>query len=328
MKLTEKLRQTWLSRGDTAVSPTVATSANTPDPVQPRVLIIIHNPVIPFEGQRKLHEVLRWHDPDELTQQYIADLEAASYGYVRYQVVERIEVDDFPVKADGFRYDADSFLFRWRSRTGFHHPDLLDYPRLLQKSGIVSRVNAGQIDEVWLFGFPYAGYHESLMVGRDAFVCNAPPLLDADSQRRFVVMGFNYERGIGEMLERFGHRAESIMAQVYRQKRGEANLWARFSRYDKSHPGLAECGTVHFAPNSERDYDWGNGRFVPSRCDDWFNFPNFQATSRHVNGDEWGNGDMRYHHLWWLGHMPHTTGKTNSILNNWWAYIINPNLVK
>ena len=329
MKLTDKLRQLWAShpKGQTAVSPQ-PDRANVPSPIRPRVLIVHHNPTISFDGGRKLHEVLHWQDPHALAQQYMADVEAASYGYVNYQIVECVEADEFPVKADGFRYDAESYLFRWRSRTGFHHPDQLDYGRFLQQHNIPARINANQIDEVWMFGFPYAGYYESVMVGPEAFWCNAPPIAQAECQRRFVIMGFNYERGVGEMLENLGHRTESIMAHVYRRKRGEANLWERFTRYDKTHPGQAECGNVHFAPNSERDYDWGNGRFVRSLCDDWFNFPNFQGVSRRVNADEWGKGDMRYHHLWWLGHMPHINGKTGGILNNWWAYIIDPNLVK
>ena len=328
MKLSEKLRLLWRKRGTTAVPHLKTHPADRPEPVHPRVLLISHNPIIPFEGQRRLHQVLRWYDPHALAQQYIADVEAASFGYAQYQIVEQIEADEFPVKADGFRYDADSYLFRWRSRTGFHHPDLLDYGRLLSKFGVKARINANQIDEVWLFGFPYAGYYESVMVGPDAFWCNAPPIIDDSYQRRLMVMGFNYERGVGEMLENLGHRAESIMTEVYRHKRGGANLWERFTRYDKSHPGQAECGTLHFAPNSERDYDWGNGRYVSSLCDDWLNFPNFSGVRRQVNGEEWGNGDMRYHHLWWLGHLPHVTGKTNGILNNWWSYIINPNLVR
>ena len=328
MKLSEKLWLLWRNRRTTAVSPSRTPPTHAPESVSPRVLVITHNPIIPFEGQRPLHQVLHWNDPYTLAQQYIADVEAASFGYVRYQIVEQIDADEFPVKADGFCYDADSYLFRWRSRTGFHYPDLVNYGRLLDQFGVKARVNSDQIDEVWLFGFPYAGYYESLMVGPDAFWCNAPPLLDNSYQRRVVIMGFNYERGAGEMLENLGHRAEAIMAEVYRHKRGEANLWARFTRYDKSHPGQAECGTIHFAPNSDRDYDWGNGRYVPSLCDDWLNFPNLQGVSRRVNCEEWGNGNMRYHHLWWLGHLPHVSGKTNGILNNWWAYIVNPNLVK
>lgn len=138
-------------------------------------------------------------------------------------------------------------------------------------------------------------------------------------------MGFNYERGVGEMLEDMGHRAESIMAKMYEGKRGEANLWERFTRYDKTHPGRAECGNVHFAPNSLRDYDWGNPRPVKSGCDDWLNFPDFTGVTRLVSCSEWGSGDTRLHHLWWFKHLPHTGGETNGIANNWWAYILDPN---
>jgi hypothetical protein len=167
------------------------------------------------------------------------------------------------------------------------------------------------------------------MAGPGAFWCNAPPLTNVGRcERRFVIMGFNYERGPGEMLENLGHRAESIMSHVYRTKRGGANLWERFTRYDVTHPGQAECGTVHFAPNSERDYDWGNGRTVPSTCDNWLNFPRLDGPPRRVNCQEWGSGDIRQHHLWWLGHLPHVTGKTGGIANNWWQYVIDPNTVR
>ena len=300
-----------------------------PDPVRPRVLLIIHNPVVGSANGRKLSQVLQWHDPDALVKQYIFDVEAASFGYANYEIVERIEVDDFPVKADGFVYDAESYLFRWRTRTGFHQPDRVDYGRLLDQFSVIEKINSNLIDEVWLMGFPYAGYYESVMAGPGAFWCNAPPLTQIERcERRFVVMGFSYERGPGEMLENLGHRAESIMKQVYRHKRNDANLWERFTRYDLTHPGQAECGNVHFAPNSERDYDWGNGRIVLSACDNWLNFPQLGGQPRRVNCQEWGNGDTRQHHLWWLGHLPHVVGKTGGIANNWWQYVINPNSVR
>ncbi|MEJ2748087.1 MAG: hypothetical protein P8183_09295 [Anaerolineae bacterium] len=300
-----------------------------PEPVYPRVLLIIHAPRAVSENGRTLHQLLNWHDPDHLVAQYIYDVEAASFGYVNYKIVERIEVDGFPVKEDGFVYDAESYLFRWRTRTGFHQPDRVDYARLLEEFGVVERVNLDQIDEVWLMAFPYAGYYESVMAGPGAFWCNAPPLTNiGHCQRRFVIMGFNYERGPGEMLENLGHRTESILSHVYRNRRGDANLWERFTRYDLTHPGQAECGTVHFAPNSVRDYDWGNGRVVSSTCDNWLNFPDLAGLPRRVNCQEWGSGDIRQHHLWWLGHLPHVAGKTGGIAHNWWQYVIDPNLVR
>lgn len=321
-----KLRSAW----QTAVSSTTTpTPHHTSPSVSPRVLLIIHAPTAARENGRKLHQILGWHDPDTLVQQYITDLYDASHGYLHYQITERIEVNTFPVKADGFVYDADTYLYRWRSRTGFHIPDQVDYPHLLKEFKVIPKINLDQIDEAWLMAFPYAGYYESIMGGPGAIWCNAPPLAEIGRcRRRFVVMGFNYERGVGEMLESFGHRVESIMTHVYRHKKGDANLWQQFIRYDKTHPGQAECGNVHFAPNSDRDYDWGNQRWVRSFCDRWQQFPQLDAPSRRVNCQEWGNGDIRQHHLWWLRHLPHVEGKTSGISNNWWQYIVDTNLVE
>ena len=82
---------------------------------------------------------------------------------------------------------------------------------------------------------------------------------------------------------------------------------------------------MHFTPNSVQDYDWGNQTVVPSRCDDWLSFPNFQGLVRQVNCADWGNGDIREHHKWWLKHLPKVAGLTNGIGNNWWSYFIDPN---
>ena len=66
-----------------------------------------------------------------------------------------------------------------------------------------------EVDEVWIFGFPHAGFHESTMGGPGAFWCNAAPLKNTEaSKRRFVIMGYSYERYVGEMHESYGHRAE------------------------------------------------------------------------------------------------------------------------
>ncbi len=301
--------------------------ANQPEPIQPKVLVVIHNPIIRSRGGRKLHEVFDWNDPDKLAKAYSDDVRWCSFGYVDYQITERVEVDRYTLKLDGFTYDETSYLEAWRTRN-FHQPDAVDYLRLVEEFDMIQKVDSGAIDEVWLLGFPYTGYYESIMAGPGAFWCNAPPLAGTEHcSRRFVIMGFNYERGVGEMLEDLGHRAESILSKVFEKTRGDANLFERFTRYDLKYPGQAEVGNVHFAPNSVRDYDWGNPRYVASRCDDWYNFPNFQGVTRRVNCSEWGNGDIREHHRWWLRHFPHVVGATNGISHNWWEYVIDPNRV-
>ncbi len=303
-------------------------SATTPvvQGLQPRVLLLVFDPIVHSEGGRKLTQVLGWHDVDLLCQQYIADLWECSGGLVDYQIAQRIVADAWPVKADGFRYDEAEFLRCWRGGGGWHHPDAVDYEALIADYDLLSWVEQGQIDEVWLFAFPYAGFYESLMVGPGAFWCNSPPLIKTQGiSRRFVIMGFNYERDVGPMLESFGHRVESILKHVWKDHRGESNLWERFIRYDKIAPGDANCGWMHYAPNSQSDYDWGNRRYVASNCDDWLHFPHFQGTARMVNCSDWGNGDIRAHHKWWFERLPKAHGSTHGIANNWWEYAVDPN---
>jgi hypothetical protein len=299
----------------------------TPPPVSPRVLTIFHNPVIRPRGGKKAQVAYGWKHPDKLAQGYIDDLRYASDGYLNYEIVERLEVDAFPLKKDGFRYTDESYERAWSTHQ-FHQPDAVNYLELVREFKMIERIDAGEIDEVWLFGHPYGGYYESIMAGPGAFWCNAPPLEGTKhASRRFVIMGFNYERGVGEMLEDMGHRVEAIMSKVFATKHGEANLWEKFCRYDKKYPGQAEVGNVHFAPNSVKDYDWGNPRPVLARADTWYNFPDLSGEPRMMTCSEWGNGDIRKHHVWWLRHLPHVVGETNGIRWNWWEYVVDPNRV-
>jgi hypothetical protein len=299
-----------------------------PEMIRPRVLHIIHNPRIPAFGNRKLNDVFGWNDPDQNAAGYQHAVQQASHGLVNYEIEVRVEVDGFPIKADGFQYTPASYLDCWANRGTCHQPDGVDYHALLDQFDVLPQINSGAIDEIWLSAFPYAGYYESRMGGPGAFWCNAPPLDKSRAAgRRFVIMGFNFERGVGEMLENLGHRAESILSVVFRDTPNERNYWKRFIRYDATHPGQAECGNVHFAPNSERDYDWGNPRRVPSQCDNWLNFPDLSGPARLVDASEWGGGGIFEHHTWWFRHFPHVDGESDGISYNWWTYVINPNQV-
>jgi len=294
----------------------------------PRAYIINFDPIMDRSTGERLTQRMGWNKVDDLVKGYIADIDECSGGLVKYSVVGREDVDDFPAKIDGFQYTPASFLDVIEGRAPAHDPDGVDYHRIVQDLRLIERVVAGEFDEVWWFGYPYAGFYESRMVGKGAFWCNAPELENTDQcTKLFVIMGFSYQRGVGEMLEDLGHRAESMLSKVYEHKRGEANLWQRFSRYDKVAPGQAEVGMMHFAPNSVQDYDWGNTTVVTSRCDDWLNFPNLTGQARQVTCADWGNGDIRAHHKWWFKRVPKVAGATDGIANNWWCYIIDPNHV-
>jgi hypothetical protein len=291
--------------------------------------MIIYDPIVDASTGMKLSQAMNWNRPDDLSSAFISDILEVSGGMARYQIIQRIELNEFPKLIDGFQYTASTLRNVLNRAAPAHEPQSVDYAGLLARFNILQRVAQKEIEEVWVFSFPYAGFAESIMAGVGAFFCNEKPLAGTSQcPRRFVIMGFSYERGIGEMHESFGHRAESIMERVYSKTTGAAHLWQKFTRYDKANPGLSECGNIHFAPNSDRDYDWGNTRMVDSRCDDWYNFPNFKNAVRKVNCTEWGNGEIRAHHKWWLKHFPKVGGlQTSGVSNNWWQYIIDPNKV-
>jgi hypothetical protein len=327
-RLTDQAQDLLASRGpDPAEQEPVG---QKPAPVRRKVTTISYAPRIKSEGNKKLWQAMGWNDPDQLVPQYIEDLKEISYGYAQFEVTEKLEVERMPVKTDGFAYDPDEFVRLLRAgKGGFHQPDAVDYYRILKDFDLLERVKSGRTDEVWLFAFPYAGFYESIMCGPKPFWCNAPPLERTEAAgRRFVIMGYNYQRGVGEMLENLGHRAESILEHVYRHKQGDANLWKRFARYDQTHPGQAEVGLMHFAPNSVKDYDWGNATKVKSRHHTWQNFPKLEGESRTVDKQEWGQGDTRAHHKWWFKHLPHITGGADGVAYNWWKYVIDPGTVR
>ncbi|HET6205142.1 MAG TPA: methyltransferase domain-containing protein [Planctomycetota bacterium] len=294
--------------------------------VKPKVLALIYDPVIEARGGKRLHEVCGWNDPARLTAEVMGDLRRASGGMVQYEVVEWIALDRWPVKRDGFAYDDASFLACFEGKAKWHEPDGVDYARMFEEAGLVDKVNEGRVDEVFAWGAPYFGWWESTMAGPRAHWCNSEPTEEARLKRRFVFMGFNYERGVGEALESYGHRAESILAHVFGSwEPKETHAWNRFTLYDKVAPGKAAVGNVHFAPNSEADYDWGNKRPVESACDDWLSFPDLRGRRRRVSCEEWGGGDIRAHHRWWFDHLPRASGETDGVRNNWWSYVADVN---
>ena len=293
---------------------------------QSKVLVIVYDPVMDQTTGTTLSQQQSWYRTSDLITSFMLDMIQISGGMARYQIVQRVDLDEFPAKTDGFRYTPQEYMNVLRGAVPPHMPQEVNYNAIINQFNILQRVARNEIDEVWTFGFPHAGFYESIMGGPGAFWCNAPPLKNTEaSKRRFVIMGFSFERYVGEMLEAYGHRAESIMEKTFSKLNGEANLWKRFMQYEKIAPGKAACGNIHFAPNSQRDYEWNNLTPVKSECYDWqLNFPNFKGDVRMVGASEWGSGEIRAHHKWWFNHFPRVAGRKNGIHHNWWQYVAAP----
>ncbi len=303
------------------------------------VMLLIFNPVIESQNNQKLSQFLNWSDPDQLTQQYILDVKDSSGGIVNYQITKKLEVDGFPVKADGFKYSDETYLECWRDHSKCHSSDSVDYYKILSDYDVCGKRNRDEIHELWIFGGPWFGYWEAVMAGLGAFWTNAPPLYNSTCQKQLHIMGFSYERGVSEMLENLGHRVEGTMSHLYNgwafgygppstQLPTSLTNWDKFSAKEYDPGVIAGCGFIHgslntpnYNPSNYWSYDWGNTNFVQSTCNDWLNFPNLTSQTETINCQAWnctGYGFKK----WWFNHIPRYEGKTDGKWNNWWRYIL------
>lgn len=327
--------------------PTTRPAGQTPLCI--RVLVLSFNPLIPgalyapddpAAPPRGLREVGRWNDPLPLAAGFMQDICDASGGLVQYEIAEWLEVHRFQKKADGFIYTPEEYMRCLKGGTrpeaGWRQPDSLDYPHMVTEFDLVRRVESGEIDEVWMMGLPYFGYWESCMVGRGAFAVNGGVYDRVPCRRRFVIMGFNVERGVAEMLHDVCHRTEATLSRVYGGWKADelTSNWARFAANEKQ-SGTAAVGTCHYPPNGQRDYDYANPRAVESTADDWLHYPDLTGRKRSFGCDEWraphhsAAGQPDYHRnymCWWFAHLPKATGlNKDKRLNNWWEYVYNFN---
>jgi hypothetical protein len=308
----------------------LAAAALAEPPITVDVLVVNYDPIIESEGGKRLHEVMKWRDPRELAEGYIKDMAEVSGGYVRLNIKEWRDLDEWPKKTDGFRYDDKGYLSVMRDKTEkAHDPDGADYPFLLQSQKVIPDMESGRFDELWVFSFPYSGHWESAMAGPGAFFINGGVYDKVPSKKRFAIMGFSYERGVAEMVHNTSHRTENHMKRVFgRWEAGKpTNLWERFSAIEKSSPGYAGVGNCHFPPNAEKDYDYKNPRVVMSAADEWLSYPNLNGEKKPVSCETWGGPDYQRNYLkWWFSHLPKLPGTAkDGRQNNWWKYIYNFN---
>jgi uncharacterized repeat protein (TIGR02543 family) len=238
----------------------------TPDnwsPAPIKVLIIKFDPLMVSESGEplitkkgkaiRLHDLMetmdlerktylgKWHDPDQLAEDFAKAMKEVSSGYVEYDIVDSVTLEELPMSTQNrpgkteketknnppMQYSISEYFEAFKQACGNdgNYPAYggwidtgfsFDYDKYFTQLNVYDRVNRGEIDEVWIFAGPCAGTTlcESMMTGKDAFYLNGSPLVKA-GQRNFVTYGFSYERDIDCMLEDAGHRMEWTMSRVY-----------------------------------------------------------------------------------------------------------------
>ena len=308
--------------------PSVAVAAQH-EYLRVRVYVLDFDPIM--DGGVALTVDRGWNNPRSLDNEYLSDVARASGGVVDQHITHTSVVRGYPVKPGGFTFTNGQYLGCLTDATPGYCSALIDYGQVLntaydRRFGSACRaLREGRIDEVWLWGGPWFGYLESQAV--------APRTLCPHVGRPFVVMGFSYERGVGEMLHDLGHRTEALV-----QAGIGLDLWDRFDgqrpRYgqdfacppqpDATHPeitaSIAHAGNVHFPPNAYCHYQYDRDHSVLSDAYDWANFPNLTGRTTLVNATTWGATQEGFL-VWWLGRLPRHSGSTHGVRNDWWRYV-------
>ena len=301
-------------------------------PITRKYMTLIYNPIIESAGGARLITMQGWNNTDTLTTQFVADMATASNNLAVYVAGPRVELDAFPVSEDGFQYTDATYLTCLEAsrqipfdKSKCHKPDqangfgyAADYLAILNSQNVCARFNAGEFDELWMFGAPFMGFWEANQAGTQAVDTNGPPVMGTTCQGRLNIFGFAYHAGEENMLHDYGHRIDRGLNSML----PNPSVLAEFTRDDFNNPGQAQCGITHYTPTSTFEYNYNNTRNVTSSCGDWLNYPNRTGATATINCSAWGC-DERGYHIWRAQHLPHVAGvAADGSSNNWWTYIL------
>lgn len=320
----------------------------------------------PNNGKR-IHEIEGWNDPRKQVLEYAADFEKYSHGAVKIEIVEEHDVTD---RLFVYYHDPSDKSFDPEHKVYVTPENVVhecfddrknidgigldyDYVAMMDELGITGRVDAGEVNEVWVYNHPACRMNESRFMGQGGFWCNSGPILygsgpdDAHNKKLVCVMFCNYERTVDLALHSFAHRVESIMSQLYygqsfhwfpndanfsglkRDLRTFDRFFSHGSAYDKvGESGYAHIGTCHSPCNTDVDYGYSETTYVNSYVDEWDEYPRIRddkEKARRINSTEWRSSQYGYMEFF-FSHIPHFKGLNtydpdDLHLNNWWHYL-------
>ncbi|MGZ9225382.1 MAG: hypothetical protein ACXW4M_07460, partial [Anaerolineales bacterium] len=108
-----------------ASRPAMVVPDNSTEPPQLTVLktlVIVYDPVVDKASGKKLSQYMNWNKVEDLAKGFMSDILQVSGGLARYQIMQRIDVDGFPAKVNGYYYDAQTYLNVVRGATPPHLP--------------------------------------------------------------------------------------------------------------------------------------------------------------------------------------------------------------
>lgn len=288
------------------------------NPVQTvRVIVLNFEPTVPSQGNQKLWEVFGWNDPHNLATEFVNDVEYASGDTINYEIVDWRDLNEFPIFEDGSRYTADQYVQNRITNTGWS-TSTADFYAIAEQQDLAELVNNNVIDEIWAFGDHYFSlFGEAWMAGPQSFFINGPSFPDLQVDRAVAGFGFNYERGVAEMIHNLGHRTENHGSRAYGgwDITNPATPWDYFTaNVGQTNRTAFGVGSTHYPMNGVTDYDTANTGIVNSYADEFvLNFPNQNyANTAPLSRDAWGDLGVgnweRGYQRWFFSHVPRSDG--------------------
>ncbi len=307
-------------------------------PVKSKVIVIVYNPVLKSKNGITLIEYLKACNPKEYSDILADVVKRASHGYINYDIVDYIEVNEFSEKIDGYVYTEESFL-EARKTNNYHQPDRSNYRKIFERHNLIERCKQEKISEVWLWGAGGMGWDELAMYIPNRYARFAPTNnpwfyrpyeIPEEIGHTVWVMGFNYEVGIDNMIHSYNHRIESIAALVFGHGEWSKELVGRdpyntFTMLNLDFPDKpSQVGNVHVPPNGKYGYDYHPTDEAETYADAWYtHYPNMKDVKpRPFRSSEFGANQQGYQE-WWMFKIPSIPGYTQWGYNNWWVYIAN-----
>jgi regulation of enolase protein 1 (concanavalin A-like superfamily) len=267
------------------------------------------------------------NDPDAHQQEFITGLRRASiwHGYDRPNEQSAL----------GYNTSGGSVIRLYEAPPHRTDNDQFDYAAVYARFDLCSKIQAGLVDEVWIWESGTGHAWEWVTNGPNwswTWGSNVP-----NCGRTVTTMNLNYQREIDVAYESFNHRLEGAFmthypCDFYTQTwpwTGSPS-WCvglvsdRFGFVARPFAGnnqVAVCGDAHHPPNitDNREYVYDDHTYAQSICKDWqWDGSGLVST---FNCEEWGCTHQGYH-IWWMQNLPgygnHNHNRNGNVMPNWW----------
>jgi hypothetical protein len=197
---------------------------------------------------------------------------------------------------------------------------LPDYTKIINDLGGCSYIEQNNIKEVWIWG--YSGYNKggwesnfwSRAIG-DVSNSDRDPNDLPKCRKSYTVYEYNYGRDVPEAMEDHMHQLEAMWGYLNNDL-----FWNQFVGPTGTGDTGRRCGSTHFPPNADYDYDWANLRQVSSDCRYW---QPAGGQTEIMDCNTWGCTNVGFFKMWMQSVPGINNGMTyqGRALKDWWSFI-------